>query len=179
MKLYLYSTVVQAMSVNSKRTNAHQINSFDLDPFWLQGDLCDQKQSSWWLNCANYLYHRRYKQQQVPTKKELNIELIDRTFNFNLEVTKQMELAKILELVRLKNSVVKVRNLDSGDMEKFQVNQNVCIQVASYLQAVVDSLKIAKKRSDCLSAWLNKNAELVTMLDKSSILLKHLTEESR
>lgn len=90
-----------------------------------------------------------------------------------------MELAKILELVRLKNSVVKVSNLDSGDMEKFQVNQNVCIQVASYLQAVVDSLKIAKKRSDSLSAWLNKNAELVTMLDKSSILLKHLTEESR
>ena len=85
----------------------------------------------------------------------------------------------MLELVRLKNSVVKITNLETGDTERFQANQNVSIQVASYFQMVVDSLKITKKRSESLNGWLNKKTELVTLLDKSAILLKHLSEESK
>jgi hypothetical protein len=165
------------MSFNTKRTDSQQISSFDLDPFWLQSDLCDQKQADWWHNCSNYLYHRR--KQPVPAKNELDIEWIDKTYNFNLEVNKQTEFAKILELVRLKNSVVKITNLETGDTERFQANQNVSIQVASYFQMVVDSLKITKKRSESLNGWLNKKTELVTLLDKSAILLKHLSEESK
>ena len=116
--------------------------------------------------------------QQPPTT--LTIESIEATFKFNIEIKKQTECAKILELLRLKNSIVRVNNLETQEQEKYQINLKVCIQVAKYLQLIVDRLKtksVKKFKSAALRGYLSSRPELVAILQRAATLLKNLPDE--
>lgn len=176
MKLYLYSIVIQSISKNIRADQSEV--SLEIEPFWIQNNLSHPIQADWWSNCFNYLYHRRVSSQTNEMKsnsKLLSIESIENAFNFKLEIKKQTDLAKVLEILRLKNCLVKLNSFESQEQEKFQVNLNVCVQVAKYLQSIIDKSKVSKAlNAECLK----QNSEFAGMLEKTNILLLHMSKES-
>lgn len=184
MKLFFYSTVFQSMSLNASVSDTDHFN-IDLEPYWLQENLCNQKQFTWWANCSKYLFHRRSlsKYTTKPNNSEstepLTIETLDATYKFNLDIKRQTECAKILEILRLKNSLVKVIDCETQEQEKYQVNLRVCVQVARYLQSLVDKMEDRsgqKYKMLAIKEYLNGKPELLSILQRSSDLVKNMAD---
>lgn len=148
------------------------ICDLDIEPFWLQSNLCNKEQMTWWSDCYNFIFNRKNSTKNISNQKNLTIEMIDSQFAFNLEIKKQTELAKVLEIIRLKRNLIKVYNFELQQEEKYQVNLDVCIHVANYFQSLIDNFIISKneerlKLADC-------NDETRILFEKSSLLLEHL-----
>lgn len=131
MKVFLYSCLFQTISyVKGKSSNR---TDFFIQPYWLQDNLCEENQFDWWFHCANYLFKSNQQQLQAAKSKQNQLVLLDDTqltLNLNLDVKKQNELIKILELIRLKASMVFIKNTDF----KFKVNLKILINLTNYLQ---------------------------------------------
>jgi len=186
MKLFLFSATVQAIYLNSKQ-NATTVVEVNIEPFWLQKNICNQKQLNWWTSCNKYIFNRRNlsKYSSSPQVKKdqtpLTIEALEATYKFSIEIKQQIELAKVLELLRLKNSMIKCLDLDSQETEKYQVNLLVCIELAKYLQRIVDQLKSKSEKKSLkmasLRAYLNAKVELAEVLQRATVLLKEQTDK--
>ncbi len=128
MKLFLFSATIQAIYLN--HTSTGQVN---IEPFWLQTNLCNPKQLAWWTNCTRYLFSRRSlskyanssPQQLKKDQTPLTVESLEANFRLSIDIKRQIELAKVIELLRLKNTIVKCLDMDSQETEKYQVNLNL------------------------------------------------------
>ena len=137
MKIFLYMTSFQAISFLKSQNNI--TNSSFLLPFLLiSSNLCNQRQQEWWSHSYDILF----KSEE------------DRLKN-SIDVKKQNNMVKILELVRLKSSIVKL-SLDiasSKHVEKYKYNVKICVKLVKYLEYLVDNLKCNQKiNSDKVNA---------------------------
>lgn len=129
----MYSVSFQALSQLNKT------NDLKLEPYWLQANLCTQRQSDWWFNTYNYLVNRDNK---VLTQNLSLDNLNESGYSFSLDSKKQTELAKILELVRLKHGQIKL--IHNSKQEKYKINIRTCIKIVKYFQYLIDHLNLLK-----------------------------------
>ena len=185
MKLFLFTTTIQAIYLNISQQQQQNSTTGEVntDPFFLQANLCNQKQLDWWTNCARYLFNRRSASKYSSTSPPAppTVEALEATFKFSIDIKRQIELAKVLQLLRLKNSIVKCLDLESQETEKYQINLEACIELGKYLQWIVDKLKAKSpaRRSFKLAAlrvYLSTKSELVGVLHRAVLLLKDLVD---
>jgi hypothetical protein len=143
-----------------------------MEPYWLQTNLCNDKQSDWWYNCYNFLFNRKKRLSQNGKP----IEQLEDIRHFNLDIKKQTEYAKILELLRLKHGNIKIANNSTKEIEIFQINLNIVVLVAKYFQSLVDKFKTSKHEYPKEAHYLCENPDLSSMLNKSLILIDKFSD---
>lgn len=111
-------------------------DEFLIKPYWVQENLCTEKQFDWWYNSTNYLFQSKTSKMNSKSISQIDSN-IDEPLSFNIDSKKQNELSKILELVRLKSASIKYH---SKNENKFKLNIKICISIAKYLQYLNDSL---------------------------------------
>ena len=141
MKIFFYLTSFQAISLLKQQSSSDKKTDFLL-PFWLTAsNLCTEKQQEWWSICYTLLFKSKDKKHtEIDTKKQTN-------------------LAKILELVRLKSSVVKLTT-DTKHVEKYKLNIKVCIKLVKYLQFLVENLSDKNKTDGLYGPFMAANSEI-------------------
>jgi hypothetical protein len=132
MKIFLYSCLFQTISfIKSK-----QLNKFDfmIQPYWLQENLCSAEQSDWWFFCSNFLFRPAQVKQNSNSLSFFGDSL---TFNLTLDIKKQNELSKVLELIRLKINLVELKEQNL----RFKLNLKILINLTNYLQYLYNNEK--------------------------------------
>ncbi len=134
----MFSVSYQTLSQLNKQ------NDLQLEPYWLQSNLCSPRQYDWWFNTFNYLISRDHLTSHSLEPVSLD-SVNSSVHSFNLDIKKQTELAKVLELLRLKHGFVKLNN-ETSKQQKFKVNLKIATKVAKYFQTLVDHLVLNKQQ---------------------------------
>ena len=87
----------------------------------------------------------------LRSSDSLSLDYVNESVHsFHLDTKKQTELAKVLELLRLKHGFVKLNSNKEAckqqQQQKFKINLKVAIKVAKYFQMLVDHLVLNKQQ---------------------------------
>ncbi|CAF0719668.1 unnamed protein product [Brachionus calyciflorus] len=127
LKIFYYSTYYQALSLLSSSRPTTQLR-----PYWLESNsLSNNNQSEWWYYSTQSIYGSNRNFFESP--------LDELSFKLNIDSKKKNELAKIIELIRLKSQTV---SLTGSKLEpKYKQNINISISIAKYLQFLNDCIE--------------------------------------
>jgi hypothetical protein len=157
MKIFLYLTSFQAISF-LKSLNSTKNPNFLL-PYWLvSSNICTKHQQEWWSLCYDLLF-------KTVGKKTLD----------HIDIKAQNNLIKILELIRLKSSMVKLgsETISTKHGEKLKLNIKTCMKLVKYLEYTMDTLKSNKSDKLYCSFVSAASESFCTPKDKLDFLRRY------
>ena len=147
MKCFFYLVCYQSLAATTDERFARPTR-----PYWLESALCTREQHDWWFAATQHMLSKSIVApgSSLALSNTVVVDqhplLVPTSKQQKQQPQAQSDLLKIVELVRLKSSWVRL-STSGGGGDKLKPNLRLCVHVAKQLQQLVDADADAERHS--------------------------------